>query len=309
MPITLDWPSSVTNNLVGPGILFRVVLPSASATNDNITVSANVGPVGEEVTALSAVVQVPSGYINVDGDFGHNVYRVFSIGETWSSLQAQPYDGERTTLDVVWSSSTGSVKGTASFTGFTWNSVAGLQTREADILNRLQQMQVTPGITPAQTTTLLDTTSNILDGITATITTATGAVTHSVGEILSGQTLDTLTLFEVTSGPTGDPVDSDFTDFFYGVIIRCTTIPDWLSPTTPDNQWYRPDLAVCTIIRGTDIEFREGIHTPTWMKPRPWQYGSSILNETLLFGVPPALHITVNWALGVEGRVYLMRFP
>lgn len=309
MPITLTLPDSTTNNLVGPGILFRVALPSASSNNDNITVTASVGPVGEELAALSAVVQVPSGRTVVDGDFGHNVYRVFSIGETWSSLQHQPYDGERTIIDVVWSSSTGAVISTASFTGFTWDSVAGLQTRQADILNRLQQMQVTPGITPAQTTTLINNTTDILSGITATITTASGDVQTSIAQILSGHTLDTLTLFEVTSGPTGDQVDSDFTDFFYGVIIRCTTIPDFYFPTTPDGAWYRLDLAVCTIYRGTDIEFREGIHTASWMKPRPWQYGSSILNETTIFGVPPGLHIQVNWAPGVEGRVYLMRFP
>lgn|SRR6266496_205164 len=195
-----------------------------------------------------------------------------------------------------------------------WDASAGLGYQAEDLITH-----ISGGFTSTDRTRLIDTqtnvagvvtsTASILDGITSTITTSAGDVATTLGQIFSGKTLDLITLNELTTGPTGSPVSVEFGGFFFGVIVRLTTIPEWLTPATPDNEWYYPDLAVCRVFRGSDLEFRAGIHTPTWMKPRPWEFGSTILNETTLFGTPPDITIHVDFAFGVEGQVYLMRLP
>jgi len=138
---------------------------------------------------------------------------------------------------------------------------------------------------------------------------ASGPVTTTLGKLFSRQLLDTLTLDELTSGPTFDPVRVQFAGWYYGVIVRVTTIAEDLVAKTPDLEWYFPDLAVLRIFRGADLEFRRGIHTPTFMQEQPWQWGAQILNTVDVLGVPPDLTIAVDWRAGCAGQVFLQRLP
>lgn len=142
-----------------------------------------------------------------------------------------------------------------------------------------------------------------------TIRTASGPISSTLAQIFSRQALDTLTLAEITTGPTPDPVRALISEWWWGIIIRVTTIPEDMVPRTPDEQWYFPDLAVLRIFRGTDLEYRRGIHTPTFMQEQPWQWGWNILNTVPVLGVPPETTIAVDWRLGCAGQVFLQRFP
>jgi hypothetical protein len=57
------------------------------------------------------------------------------------------------------------------------------------------------------------------------------------------------------------------------------------------------------------MEQRFGIHTVSVLIPFHNLYGGVVLNESLLFGNPPTTSIEVEFALGAEGQVFLMRFP
>jgi hypothetical protein len=144
---------------------------------------------------------------------------------------------------------------------------------------------------------------------TLVVQTASGPVTTTLSELFSRKALDTLTLEELTSGPTTDPVRASIGLWFYGVIVRVTEIPEDMVPKTPDEQWYFPDLAVLRIFRGVDLEFRRGIHTPTFMQENPWQWGWGFLNENPILGVPPETTVAVDWRAGVSGQVFLQRLP
>lgn len=168
------------------------------------------------------------------------------------------------------------------------------------------------GLSSAQSTLLTDTKNNtdsILAGITATVHTALGDVEHLLKDFFSGPTLDRFTISEVTSGPTAGPVNATIALWFTGVIVRVTTIPDSFTPLTPDGTWYPQDLASLRVFRGVDQIFREGIHTPTYEKMNPWQWGWGILNFVPLLGVPFDTVIEVSFAFGCQGQVYLMTLP
>jgi len=151
--------------------------------------------------------------------------------------------------------------------------------------------------------------TDIINGLTTTITTAAGEVQATLGALFSRSTLDALTLEELTSGPTGDPVRVTIDSFWYGVIVRLTTIASNLEPMTPDGDWYLPDLAVLRVRRGVDLEYRHGIHTSSWMAPSPWRYGLEVLNLLELGAVPPETEVMVDFRPGCEGQVFLMAWP
>lgn len=134
-----------------------------------------------------------------------------------------------------------------------------------------------------------------------------GTVATTLSEIFSRSTLDRLTLQELTSGETCDPVRVDISfSWFHAIIVRVTTIAEDLVPKTPDHEWYFPDLAVLRIFRGADLEFRRGIHTPTFIQERPWQWGWQFLNVVPILGTPPETNVAVDWRPGCCGRVYGM---
>jgi hypothetical protein len=131
----------------------------------------------------------------------------------------------------------------------------------------------------------------------------------TLAEIFSRSTLDRLTLTEATSGESCEPVRFVYASWYTSVIVRVTTIDPALTPRTPDNEWYFPDLAVLRIFRGGDLLFRRGIHTPTFMSEHPWEWGWQILNQLPILGNPPDITVAVDWRPGCCGRVYLMALP
>lgn len=168
---------------------------------------------------------------------------------------------------------------------------------------------LTGGFTETDRATITSGLTDILNGVTAQIETASGFVQHTLAEIFSRQTLDLLTLTEVSDGETFDQVSAPVDSFYYGVIVRVTTIPDAYQPRLIDGDWRYPDLAVLRIYRGVDLELRKGIHTSSWMERNPWGYASTIVNLAELETPPPETSLIVDWALGCAGRVFLMRWP
>jgi len=136
-----------------------------------------------------------------------------------------------------------------------------------------------------------------------------GPIPTSLAKLFSRRTLDRMTLSEATAGPTCQPVRFTVGIWFFGIIVRVTTIPPELVPKTPDHEWYFPDLAVLRIFRGADCEYRRGIHTPTFMQERPWQWGMPFLQDNALGAPPPDTTIAVDWRDGVCGQVFVQNLP
>lgn len=142
-----------------------------------------------------------------------------------------------------------------------------------------------------------------------TINTPSGLVTTTLARLFSRTTLDQLTLQEVTNGPTCEPVRATFSIWYYGVVVRVTTIAPELEPKTPDNDWYYNDLAVLRMFRGGDLRLRRGIHTPTFQTDPPWEWGWNIRNLIEFLGGPPAETLAVDWRTGCCGQVFLVKLP
>jgi hypothetical protein len=104
-------------------------------------------------------------------------------------------------------------------------------------------------------------------------------------------------------------VRAKFSFWFYGVVVRVTTIDPELTPKTPDGQWFFPDLAVLRVFRGADLQYRRGIHTPTFLTDQAWDRGWNIRNQLDLFGVPPDNELAVDWRPGCCGRVFFLKWP
>lgn len=139
------------------------------------------------------------------------------------------------------------------------------------------------------------------------VQTASGPVQMTLAQLFSRSTLDRLTLQELTSGETCDPVRVDISfSWFHAIVVRVTTIAEDLRPKTPDGEWYFPDLAVLRIFRGQDLEYRRGIHTPTFIQERPWQWGWQFLNVVPILGAPPETIVAVDWRQGCCGQVFGM---
>lgn len=186
-----------------------------------------------------------------------------------------------------------------------FDATTGLSEQTATLVGALP----TSGFTSTDRTTIENGLTTITDGITSTIQTAAGAVQATLGQIFSRQGLDRLTLSELTSGPTSDPVRANIDGPWYGVIVRMTTIAPNLEPMTPDQDWYLADLAVLRVRRGIDLEFRRGIHTSSWMELSPWKYGNLILDIAELGIVPPECEVLVDFKVGCAGQVFLMAWP
>jgi len=227
---------------------------------------------------------------------------------TWSATEniSQPLTNGQTAHATVSLIEAGVVTMEATLDGV-WDSTSGLPMQiEAS------RTSTSGGFTAQDRTTLqgIDTKTQVLGQPSdLVIQSASGPLETTIGQIFSRQTLDLLTLSEVTSGETFDPVRADFALWYTGVIVRVTTISPELVPRTPDDQWYFPDLAVLRIFRGEDLLFRRGIHTPTFMQEQPWQWGWQILNQIPVLGVPPESSLAVDWRPGCGGRVFLQVLP
>lgn len=141
------------------------------------------------------------------------------------------------------------------------------------------------------------------------VETPSGSIVRTLADLFSRNTLDRLTLAEVTNGPTCEPVRASFSFFYYGVIVRVTTIADELVARTPDHEWYFEDLAVLRIFRGQDLQYRRGIHTPTFLTDQAWEFQWNIRNTLDWLGVPPDNTLAVDWRPGCCGQVYFLKWP
>lgn len=145
----------------------------------------------------------------------------------------------------------------------------------------------------------------------------TGGLTTEQAQQLEGtaetsvvaELTDALTLTELTSGPTGNPLVVQLNSVTFGVIVRLTTIPAGLVPQTPDNQYWVKTLAVVRVFRGNDLWIRAPIHTPTKIVPFEKEglvvwVANATLTQWLL-----NIRVLVDFLPGVTGQVYQMHFP
>ncbi len=197
---------------------------------------------------------------------------------------------------------------TGEATRFVWEPTAAAWALTSKVL----ETSAGGGLTAEQAAQLADTerrTQTLGEPVDLVLSTASGIVTSTLAQIFSRQTLDQLTLSEVTSGPTCEPVRALVSSWATAAIVRVTTIGEDLTPRTPDADWYFPDLAVLRIFRGGDLQYRRGIHTPTFMVDQPWQWSWQFLNQLQVLGNPPDITIAVDWRPGCCGQVFLMSLP
>lgn len=178
--------------------------------------------------------------------------------------------------------------------------------------SKLVQTSGGGGLTPTEHQLLVDSerrSQTIGEPTSLVLQEASGQQTFTLAQLFSRTALDRLTLNEVTNGETCEPVRFEYASWFTSVIVRVTTIDPELTPKTPDHEWYFQDLAVLRVFRGGDLEFRRGIHTPTFLVEKPWEYGWQILNAIPILGNPPDISIAVDWRPGCCGRVFLSILP
>lgn len=168
------------------------------------------------------------------------------------------------------------------------------------------------GLTPQEHQQLEDTerrTRTLGEPTDLTVNTPLGLLQITLGQLLSRSFLNNLVLEEVTAGETCDPVRFTYNEWYAGIAIDVTTIDPALTPKTPDQDWYFPDLAVLRLFRGSHLRWRRGIHTPTFITNEPYEWGWNIRNVLEVLGGPPATTVAVDWRPGCCGRVYLVRIP
>lgn len=298
MPITVVWPDP--SHIIGPGFSLWVHTDLAGPVElgTRFQVSIGLDPEGTNpIMVMTFVAQQHDGFVQV-GEPAVTDHQ---------TLQNAVRDGEQ----VVVLSNLIDPRGNITDSGITtatWSPTAQLWQHVTTTAGQ----GTGGGFTDSdrQLVTATERRSQVLGEPTdLTWDTASGLVTATLAQIFSRSTLDRLTLTEVTSGPTCEPVRFDVDLWFHTVIVRVTTIGEDLVPKTPDENWYFPDLAVLRVFRGADLEYRRGIHTPTFMAEKPWQWGWWFDSRSPLYGVPPDLHIAVDWRPGCCGQVFLMHLP
>jgi hypothetical protein len=176
----------------------------------------------------------------------------------------------------------------------------------ADYIALIQQIPAAgSGLTATQATQLAEAHS----ATQVVVTTPTGETTVPLSDLLSLPTLDSLTLTEVTTGPTPDFASVELPNSAVGVIVRITTIGGGYAATSPDDGYFVPELAVARFFRGSDLVERIGIHTVSrfiYPIPGAWAYWT-----TTLFGgdLPPDMSVQVNFAAGNLGELFYTKLP
>ena len=286
---------------LGTGLPIRWNMPDGPIPDGAIWRVIVFGEGGTVQTWLEAQRQATQGQT---GAF----WRPFLRDPGWSVTQniGVPITGGQQAHAIVELESGGVVIDTSTTLSGTWDATSGLPIQ-------IESGPAVSGGFNAQDRALLQATeqrSTLLGNPgELLIQSASGPVPITLAELFSRKALDLLTLDEVTSGETFDPVRASLALWFYGVIVRVTTIAEDLVAKTPDASWYFPDLAVLRVFRGSDLEYRRGIHTPTFMVEQPWQWGWGFLNENPILGVPPDISIAVDWRPGCGGQVFLQRLP
>jgi len=298
VPITITLPQA-NGSWIGPGATVTAQtdvqgpLPSDTQWNYQVRLGSDETPVWEEFVFQNANPNV-------------NVIMVKDPRKSSGRTHDQPVEGQQVSVTVELQTSSGIVD--SGTTTATWHATTGLgeqaflqpQTQASGGFNDQDRALLTATERRSQT---VGEPSDLI------IQTASGPTIVTLAQYWARKALDLLTLDELSSGPSGDPVRAQIAFWFYGVIVRATTIPEEMVPKTPDEQWYFPDLAVLRVFRGSDLVYRRGIHTPTFMTENPWQWGFMPLNELPILGVPFETTIAVDWRVGVEGQVFLQRFP
>ena len=182
-----------------------------------------------------------------------------------------------------------------------WDPTAGLH---QDVTQQISA-QAGHGLTSAQATQL----QQVHDQTQVVVTTPAGDQTVGLNQLLALPTLDALTLTEVTTGPTAGFASVELPNNAVGVIIRITSVGSGYAPTSPDDGWYIPELAVANFFRGSDLVARVGIHTVSrfiYPIPGAWAYWT-----TTLFGgdLPPDMSVQVTFAAGNLGQLFYTKLP
>lgn len=197
----------------------------------------------------------------------------------------------------------------------TWSNTVGLY----QLIQQVQSGSVAGAFTTTDRSNLatiqtnvnaaLTNTSDILGNVLTVVTTATGSITTGIGNLFQPFTLDALTLQEVTAGETCEAVGVGDLEFFFGIVVRCTTIPDSYGIGGYDGRHYEPSLALLNVFRGTEMVSRIPIHVADYMQtPVPGQNNSTEA-QVVYLAVSPNLSLEVWWAPGVCGRVWLLKLP
>lgn len=291
MPITVISPIGPS---FGPGLLFLahsdVISPGATDVLWNIRVTG--GPQEREIISQN---------FSSTGTDGSGVIGIGSKHVVPAPTYSVPA-GTSVAIDVfAQANDTGEID-SAHLTGYVWE-----PTEASWAL--AQQIQTSSGIDQELRQNITDTNRRTLtlgEPTDLTFTSASGPIQTTLAQIFSRATLDRLTLDELTNGPTCTPVRVQVESWFWAVIVRVTTIAPDLMPKTPDGNWYFPDLAVLRVFRGIDLERRRGIHTPTFIEERPWQWGWWFDSTNPIWGVPPDMTVEVDWREGCCGQVFLM---
>lgn len=197
----------------------------------------------------------------------------------------------------------------------TWSNTVGLY----QLLQQIQTQAGTGQFTTTDRSNLatiqtnvnaaLTNTADILGNVISTVTTATGTIETGIGNLFAPFTLDALTLQEVTSGETCETVTVGDLEFFFGIVVKCTTIPTSYGIGGLDFRHYEPQLALLNVFRGTELVARQPIHIADYMlTPVPGQNNSTEA-QIVYLAVAPNLSLEVWWGNGVCGQVYLLRLP
>jgi hypothetical protein len=192
--------------------------------------------------------------------------------------------------------------------GWTWDPTANLA-----MVIQAQGQSVTGGLTVEEHDAVLQTNELSLAINSATTTTMTlggQAVSLPIGQVLSSNLLDALTVDDLSGGPTCNPIKIDLSlSTLYGIVLIITAVPDETAFRTPDQGYVFPDLAVINIIRGGHILARHGIHSlshtiyPLPGLPFPW------LTSLAAPLQPPDYHVNVDFAVGVCGQLLGLKAP
>lgn len=123
------------------------------------------------------------------------------------------------------------------------------------------------------------------------------------------KTYDSLTLTELTSGPSGGPVNAVLDNPTFGVIVRLANVPAELQPQTPDGDYWVTTLAVVRIFRGADLMMRVPIHTSSKIVNLYTDFILAAVTQALATQWILNLSVQVTFHTGVTGQVFLQRFP
>ena len=291
MPITFT--PSTPGNLVGFGMTLQWVssfvgpLPTGSFWDLSVFVDA-------DATQLMTEEHFPTTTVFGQSLLGASFNNVVVLDSEFNLR-----DGDTATVRVQLHSPTAILDQTT--TTFTWSNTAGMR----QMVNQLLASHSGTGLTSTQSSQL----TAINNATQVPITTSTGIQTVGLSQILAMPLLDTITLSEITSGPTSGFVGVTPAHSAPGIIVRVTNIGPGYAATSPGDSWYVPELAAVLFFRGSDIVARIGIHTVSRMiypLPGAWEWWAS-----LLFGgtLPPDYSIQVNFNNGILGRVFVMNLP